>query len=53
MKEILAKSVLITKELGTSTVIVAKLEEDKLKTTNLGDSGYVLYSVDKNGINFS
>lgn len=50
MKEILAKSILVTKELGSSTVVAAKLQEDKLKTTNLGDSGYALYSVDKNGI---
>jgi len=39
--------------MGSSTVIAAKLEEDKLKTTNLGDSGYVLYSVNKNGIDLS
>jgi hypothetical protein len=48
-----AVAVTATREIGSSTAVLAKLDNETLKTTNLGDSGYVLYSYNKNGINLS
>ena len=45
LKDILAYSVLKTKEIGTSTVTLISLKNDTLKTANLGDSAYVVYSL--------
>ena len=42
-----------TREIGSSTAVLAKLDTDILKTTNLGDSGYVLYSFNKEGLDVS
>ena len=30
----------MNKQIGSSTAVLAKLDKNKLKTTNLGDSGY-------------
>ena len=45
LKDILALSVLKTKEIGTSTATLVSLKNDTLKTANLGDSSYVIYSL--------
>ncbi len=36
-----------TKEIGTSTATLISLKNDTLKTANLGDSGYVIYRINK------
>ena len=43
LKDILALSVLKTKEMGTSTATLISLKNDTLKTANLGDSAYAIY----------
>jgi serine/threonine protein phosphatase PrpC len=45
LKDILALSVLKTKEIGTSTATLVSLKNDTLKTANLGDSAYAIYSL--------
>ena len=45
MKEILIEAVSVNKNMGSSTAVLACLHEPNvMKTTNLGDSGYVIYS---------
>jgi len=39
----LIQSVKINKNIGTSTAVLLKLEGDELITTNLGDSGYMIF----------
>ena len=43
LKQILIESVRMNKNPGTATVVLAKLQNSTLDTTNLGDSGYLLY----------
>ena len=50
LKEILVKAVEMNKNVGSSTAVLASLEgTDTLKTTNLGDSGYVIFRASKEG----
>jgi protein phosphatase PTC7 len=35
------------KNTGSSTAVLARIDGDTLKTTNLGDSGYVIFSAEK------
>ena len=45
LKEILVDAVKMNTNQGSSTAVLASLEEPNImKTTNLGDSGYVIYS---------
>jgi protein phosphatase PTC7 len=51
LKQILIESVKSNKNIGSSTVVMAKFDnirENILKTTNLGDSGYLILRPDKN-----
>ena len=52
LKTILIESVKINKNTGSSTCVLAKFHAEApiLKTTNLGDSGYAIYTYEKNGI---
>ena len=44
LKEILVKAVQMNRNMGSSTAVLASLNEPNLmKTTNLGDSGYVIF----------
>ena len=47
LKQLLIEAVKRTKEIGSSTAVIAKIEKEKddmlLKTCNLGDSGYVIF----------
>ena len=48
MKEILVESVKLNKNTGSSTAVIASLVEPNImRTTNLGDSGYVIYQASK------
>jgi len=44
LKSILVEAVKQTPEKGSCTVVMASLEDDTLKTINLGDSGYIIYT---------
>ena len=51
LKEILVGAVKLNKNLGSSTAVLASLEEPNvMKTTNLGDSGYIIYSASQSVI---
>ena len=44
LKEILVEAVKLNKNMGSSTATLASIvEPNLLKTTNLGDSGYIIY----------
>ena len=44
LKEILVEAVALNKNVGSSTAVLASLQEPNImKTTNLGDSGYIIY----------
>jgi len=48
----LVDSVVANKNIGSSTVVMAKLDtrnNNQIKTTNLGDSGYVLFRPNAEG----
>ena len=48
LKEILIEAVKQNKNMGSSTAVLARLEGNgELKTTNLGDSGYVIFTANK------
>ena len=48
LKEILIEAVKMNKFTGSSTAVLASLEEPNImKTTNLGDSGYIIYQASK------
>ena len=48
LKDILVEAVKLNKNQGSSTAVLASLEEPNImKTTNLGDSGYVIYSASR------
>jgi protein phosphatase PTC7 len=52
LKNILVSAVKANKNTGSSTAVLAKFDttrHDILKTTNLGDSGYVLYRPNNDG----
>ena len=50
LKDILVKAVEMNKNVGSSTAVLASLEDEgTLKTTNLGDSGYVIFRASKEG----
>jgi protein phosphatase PTC7 len=52
LKNILVDSVVANKNIGSSTVVMAKFDtrnNNKIKTTNLGDSGYVLFRPNEEG----
>jgi len=51
LKNILVESVVANKNIGSSTVVMAKFDTGKssIKTTNLGDSGYVLFRPNAQG----
>ena len=44
LKAILVEAVKKTPEKGSCTAVMASLEDETLKTINLGDSGYIIYS---------
>ena len=47
LKEVLIEAVKLNKNTGSSTAVLASLEEPNvLKTTNLGDSGYIIYQAE-------
>lgn len=49
MKNVLIEAAKVNTETGSSTAVVAKIDPDDrnlLRTTNLGDSGYILYRPD-------
>ena len=51
LKTILIESVKQNKNIGSSTVVMAKFDqirENIIKTTNLGDSGYLILRPEKN-----
>jgi len=54
LKETLVEAVKRNTHTGTSTAVLAKLESGdkvgKLTTTNLGDSGYLIFRQDSRGI---
>ena len=48
LKDILVDAVKLNKNRGSSTAVLASLEEPNImKTTNLGDSGYTIYRAEK------
>lgn len=52
LKKVLVESVKQNRATGSSTCVLAKFDTQRpnfIKTTNLGDSGYVLYRPDSNG----
>ena len=51
LKSVLVESVKINKNTGSSTCVLAKFDTERnvLKTTNLGDSGYLLLRPDESG----
>ena len=50
LKEILVEAVKQNKHQGSSTAVLASLEEPNImKTTNLGDSGYSIYRAEREG----
>ncbi len=51
LKEILIEAVAKTKAIGTSTFVMAHLDQEQalLKTLNLGDSGFLLVRPHKDG----
>ena len=47
LKQILIEAVKRNKQTGSSTAVLAKLDGNNLmKTTNLGDSGYVIFTAE-------
>lgn len=52
LRHILVESVKVNKKTGTSTVVIAKFDtsrENYIKTTNLGDSGYLILRPKEDG----
>lgn len=51
LKSVLVESVKINPNIGSSTCVLAKFDTERnvLKTTNLGDSGYLLLRPDDSG----
>lgn len=48
LKQILIEAVKRNKNMGSSTAVLARLDGDNLmKTTNLGDSGYVIFTAEQ------
>jgi hypothetical protein len=48
LKQILIEAVKRNNNMGSSTAVLARLDGDNLmKTTNLGDSGYVIFTAEQ------
>ena len=52
LREVLVESVKASRQVGSTTCVLAKFDttrHDYLKTTNLGDSGYIIFRPDAEG----
>ena len=52
LKQVLVSAVKVNKKTGSSTCVLAKFDtsrENYIKTTNLGDSGYVIFRPNEDG----